>query len=84
MQDAWSKITYWKKTPRGLPDTEGGLYLLPHDLAKLGFLFLHDGVWEGKRILPEAWVERSVTPWVDDINPRNSQRYYGLTAKLNF
>ena len=25
---------YWKKTPTGLVDTEGGLYLLPGDLAK--------------------------------------------------
>ena len=62
---------HWKKTPLGLPDTEGGLYLKPEDLAKLGLLFLNDGVWDDQRILPEGWVEASVTPWVDDINPAN-------------
>ena len=50
---------YWKKTPTGHPDTEGGLYLTPRDLAKFGYLYLKDGVWEGKRILPEGWAAAS-------------------------
>lgn len=72
---------HWKKTPKGLPDTEGGLYLLPRDLAKLGLLCLHDGVWDEQRILPEGWVERSITPWVADINPRNSRKDPGYGYK---
>src|SRR5690349_17349226 len=39
---------YWKKTPTGHPDTEGGLYLSPVDLAKIGQLYLDDGVWNGQ------------------------------------
>jgi CubicO group peptidase (beta-lactamase class C family) len=50
---------YWKRTPKGLADTEGGLYLTPRDLAKIGYLYLKDGVWDGKRILPEGWVAAS-------------------------
>ena len=50
---------YWKKTPTGHPDTEGGLYLTPRDLAKIGYLYLKDGVWDGKRILPEGWATAS-------------------------
>jgi CubicO group peptidase (beta-lactamase class C family) len=53
---------YWKHTPKGLADTEGGLYLAPRDLAKLGLLYMKDGVWEGKRILPETWVKSSTVP----------------------
>ena len=34
---------YWKHTPTGLPDTEGGLYLSTSDLAKIGALYLHGG-----------------------------------------
>ncbi len=50
---------HWKKTPKGFPDTEGGLFLEAEQLAKIGYLFLKDGVWDGKRILPEGWVDAS-------------------------
>ena len=53
---------YWKRTPKGLADTEGGLYLHPRDLAKFGYLYLKDGVWEGTRILPAEWTRES-TRW---------------------
>ena len=72
---------HWKKTPRGLPDTEGGLYLLPRDLAKIGYLFLRDGMWDGRRILPEGWVEASVRPWVPDIDPGNDRPDSGYGYK---
>jgi CubicO group peptidase (beta-lactamase class C family) len=53
---------YWKRTPKGLSDTEGGLYLAPRDLAKIGELYSKDGVWNGKRLLPEGWVKASTAP----------------------
>jgi CubicO group peptidase (beta-lactamase class C family) len=52
---------YWKHAPAGLPDTEGGLYLSASDLAKIGFLFLRNGVWKGKQIVPQEWVKASVS-----------------------
>ena len=55
---------YWKHTPTGLPDTEGGLYLAPRDLAKIGALYLHDGTWNGQQIVSREWVKNSVTPHV--------------------
>jgi CubicO group peptidase (beta-lactamase class C family) len=58
--EAW----YWKKTPTGLSDTEGGLYLTARDLAKIGYLYLKDGVWEGERILPQGFVAEAVAPLV--------------------
>jgi len=54
---------FWKRTPMGLPDTEGGLYLSDDGMAKLGTLFLHDGVWNGQRILSHAWVKDAMTPF---------------------
>jgi CubicO group peptidase (beta-lactamase class C family) len=37
------------------------MHATPRDWAKLGFLFLNDGCWEGQRLLPEGWVAASVT-----------------------
>jgi CubicO group peptidase (beta-lactamase class C family) len=55
---------YWKRTPGGLVDTEGGLYLRSEDLAKLWYLFLRDGAWDGKQVVSRDWVRASVSPAV--------------------
>jgi hypothetical protein len=59
---------HWKKTPKGYPDTEGGLYLEAEQLAKIGYLYLNGGEWDGRRILPEGWVEASTARRVDRAN----------------
>lgn len=56
---------YWKRTPKGLVDTEGGLYLSAPDLAKIGLLFLHDGKWRGKTIIDPSWIKDSLTQRFD-------------------
>ena len=56
---------YWKRTPSGLVDSEGGLYLRPRDVAKLWYLFLKNGVWDGKQMVSHEWVKDSVKPHFD-------------------
>ncbi len=58
--DRW----FWKRTPSGTADTEGGLYLAADDLARIWYLFLRDGVWNGTRIVSADWVKQSTTPAV--------------------
>jgi hypothetical protein len=56
---------YWKRTPMGVVDTEGGLFLRGSDLAKIGYLYLHKGKWDGKQIVSKKWVEQSLAPSID-------------------
>ncbi|MEO8042132.1 MAG: serine hydrolase [Acidobacteriota bacterium] len=56
---------FWKRSPSGLVDAEGGIYLRPRDVAKLWYLFLKRGMWEGKQIVSAEWVKDSVTPAFD-------------------
>ena len=60
---------YWKRTPTGLADTEGGLYLEPHELAKVGRLFLQHGTWNAKQIVRADWVRASVAPAINTSSP---------------
>jgi CubicO group peptidase (beta-lactamase class C family) len=55
----------WKRTYLGVVDTEGGLYLSGEDLAKIGYLYLQGGTWAGQRLVSEAWVKESLTPFID-------------------
>lgn len=66
---------YWKRTPAGVPDTEGGLYMRAEDLARLWQLFLLGGEWNGRRIVSEQWVRESVTPAIAVGNPQNRVAY---------
>jgi CubicO group peptidase (beta-lactamase class C family) len=56
---------HWKRTYMEVVDTEGGLYLSGSDLAKIGYLYLHEGIWEGKQIVSKEWVAESLKGYID-------------------
>lgn len=68
---------HWKHSPTGLPDTEGGLYLSSPDLAKIGFLFLKNGMWDGKQIVSPEWVKTSIAPAVS-VKDEGREWKYGF------
>ncbi len=37
-------------------------FCTPRDFARFGLLYLRDGVWEGRRLLPPGWVDYARTP----------------------
>ncbi|MET9907602.1 serine hydrolase domain-containing protein [Streptomyces sp. NPDC006476] len=43
-----------------------GLHATTDAIARLGLLYLRDGVWEGERLLPEGWVAEATRPHIDN------------------
>jgi CubicO group peptidase (beta-lactamase class C family) len=46
----------WETDPSGLPIGGWGLRLTPRDMAKLGLLYLRQGMWDGRQIIRSDWV----------------------------
>jgi CubicO group peptidase (beta-lactamase class C family) len=50
----------WPADPQGVNHGAGNARLLPADMAKIGFLYLYGGMWDGKQLVSRSWVEESV------------------------
>ena len=51
----------WETDPLGYNDGWAGLYLRPHDLAKIGYLMLHQGQWEEMQIVSPQWIAEATS-----------------------
>ena len=49
----------WPSNPQGITLGWGEMRMKPLDMAKIGFLYLNKGVWEGKQVVSSSWVEAS-------------------------
>ncbi len=54
----------------------GGMFIGSRDHARMGQLVLREGMWDGRRILPEGWVRRMLSP--SRLTP-----HYGMLWWLN-
>jgi len=52
----------WDTDQQGFCEGGSELYLTAREMARFGFLYLNAGHWEGKQIVPAAWVWESVRP----------------------
>jgi CubicO group peptidase (beta-lactamase class C family) len=82
----------WSSDPTGLNSGGWGFALTLPDLARFGYLYLQQGMWEGQAVLPAAWVEASTTAqietgymdyhygyqwWVDPVGSYHARGYGG-------
>jgi CubicO group peptidase (beta-lactamase class C family) len=73
----------WETCPRGINVGGWGLSIKTEDIARFGQLYLQKGVWDGRRILPETWVNEATSKQVSNENkddpsaPIDWQQGYG-------
>jgi CubicO group peptidase (beta-lactamase class C family) len=54
----------WPANPQGITYGWGEIRMLPHDMAKIGYLYLRQGVWEGEQVVPSDWVAASTRSYI--------------------
>ena len=55
----------WNSDPHGNTDGGDGLYLQPRDIAKIGYLYLRNGIWDGNQIVPADWIDKVAHASID-------------------
>ena len=65
----------WQYTPTNVGNTAGGLQLRSLDYAKFGQLYKNNGKWKNQQLVPEEWVEKSLSKLV--TQPYNESSFYG-------
>ena len=67
--NAWSTIDGLQmQSITGGGHSGGGMFISAEDMARFGLLFLNNGVWDGKRLLSEAWVKAVQQPSTPNPN----------------
>lgn len=51
----------WESCPKGINTGGWGLSVKTEDIARFGQLYLQKGQWNGKQIVPAAWVEEATS-----------------------
>ena len=71
----------WMSDPAGIPYGAGGFNLTPRDMAKLGYLYLRKGQWDGQQIVSPEWVENSTRTHANvDVNAHFGYGYHWFTV----
>jgi hypothetical protein len=55
----------WSKSKNGIYHGGSDIFLTPRDMAKFGLLFLNNGIWNEKSIIPKKWIKESTSMQVD-------------------
>jgi CubicO group peptidase (beta-lactamase class C family) len=56
----------WDADSQGIPIGGWGLQITPRDMAKLGYLYLHQGMWDGRQIVSPQWIKAATQKHSDN------------------
>jgi CubicO group peptidase (beta-lactamase class C family) len=72
---AWSEY-------QGINNGGSELFLRPRDMARLGYLVLRRGRWDGIQVVPEEWIDRMTQPLLKTEFEQMGEEYgYGWYTK---
>ncbi len=67
----------WYADPQSVNTAGWGLTLSANDLAAIGLMCLQKGIYNGKRIVTEEWIDAFSTPYID-LDDRFGNMSYGF------
>lgn len=53
-------VTYWQSDKQGSNGGGSGLCLTSQDMARFGYLYLNNGLWDNEQVIPAEWIEDSL------------------------
>ena len=56
----------WDTSPQDITLGGYGLFLRTEDIAKFGQLYLQKGSWDGRQLIPEAWIDQATSKQVSN------------------
>ncbi len=62
----------WETSPEGITAGGYGLSIRTEDIARFGQLYLQKGKWQGRQLVPEAWVEAATARQTSNGSSPNS------------
>ncbi|MCB0115320.1 MAG: serine hydrolase [Caldilineaceae bacterium] len=69
---------FWESCPRGINTGGFGLNVTTEDIARFGQMYLQQGEWQGRQLVPSAWIAEATKFQSDnsgDGNPDWTQGY---------
>ena len=71
------EVPQCEKDPLGNTFGAGGLVINVTELSRLGLFYLHRGVWNGRRLLPESWFDEASTGFIESEGDEEIGHQYG-------
>jgi len=77
----------WPADPEGLDNAGwGSLRMTPHDMAKIGLLYLNRGLWDSTQVISSEWIDGALTKHVtlpDDAGIDGYGRNWWIASSFN-